>query len=366
VGVRPRRDGGWGALSLGALTGLTGCALVVLAVLGPEATAQAAVPLAATTAPHLDGAPDAPSNVTATATGSGITVAWTVGADNGSAIVSFAITPVVAGNAQSPTTVPAGTSGSPTDPTPGAADRVVLSGFFAGVAYTFTVAATNTNGTSPPSVPSAPVEMPGAFLLASPAQADFGSARVGAIGGPIDITLTNVGNETDQITGASFSGADPDDFVIESACAALAPGQSCVLAVYFLPGAPGPRQCTVALADTTGTAPVLTLSGTGTEGYYVVTAHGAIYPFGDARFFGSAGAMHLNEPIVGMASTSDGAGYWLVAADGGVFSYGDAPFFGSTGAMSVSDVIGLVGTAPPTLQATLDLPATRARERWAA
>ena len=34
--------------------------------------------------------------------------------------------------------------------------------------------------------------------------------------------------------------------------------------------------------------------------------------------------MHLNAPIVGMASTPTGQGYWLVAADGGVFSYGDA------------------------------------------
>ena len=39
----------------------------------------------------------------------------------------------------------------------------------------------------------------------------------------------------------------------------------------------------------------------------------------------------LNEPIVGMAATPDGKGYWLVASDGGVFSYGDASFYGSMG-----------------------------------
>ena len=42
--------------------------------------------------------------------------------------------------------------------------------------------------------------------------------------------------------------------------------------------------------------------------------------FGDARFHGSTGAMHLNSPIVGMASTPSGRGYWLVAADGGIFT----------------------------------------------
>ena len=40
----------------------------------------------------------------------------------------------------------------------------------------------------------------------------------------------------------------------------------------------------------------------------------------------------LNAPIVGMAATPDGGGYWLVAADGGIFSYGDARFYGSAGA----------------------------------
>ena len=34
--------------------------------------------------------------------------------------------------------------------------------------------------------------------------------------------------------------------------------------------------------------------------------------------------MRLNKPVVGMASTPDGAGYWLVAADGGIFAFGDA------------------------------------------
>ena len=44
-----------------------------------------------------------------------------------------------------------------------------------------------------------------------------------------------------------------------------------------------------------------------------------------------SGAIHLNQPIVGMAPTTDGRGYWLVASDGGIFSYGDAAFYGSTG-----------------------------------
>jgi len=54
-----------------------------------------------------------------------------------------------------------------------------------------------------------------------------------------------------------------------------------------------------------------------------------VFAFGDARFEGSAADFHLNEPVVGMASTPDGGGYWLVGADGGVFAFGDARFDGS-------------------------------------
>ena len=43
-------------------------------------------------------------------------------------------------------------------------------------------------------------------------------------------------------------------------------------------------------------------------------------------------AIHLNQPIVGMAATRSGHGYWLIARDGGVFTFGDAHFYGSTGA----------------------------------
>jgi hypothetical protein len=66
-------------------------------------------------------------------------------------------------------------------------------------------------------------------------------------------------------------------------------------------------------------------------GYWVVTRDGGVFAFGDAVFHGSAGGMRLNEPIVGMARSPSGHGYWLVASDGGIFAFGDAPFRGSTG-----------------------------------
>ncbi|HUE07453.1 MAG TPA: N-acetylmuramoyl-L-alanine amidase [Acidimicrobiales bacterium] len=80
-------------------------------------------------------------------------------------------------------------------------------------------------------------------------------------------------------------------------------------------------------------------------GYWLVARDGGVFNYGDAGFFGSAGALHLNAPIVGMAATGDGMGYWLVGTDGGIFSYGDARFWGSTGATHLNaPVVGMAAT----------------------
>jgi hypothetical protein len=79
-------------------------------------------------------------------------------------------------------------------------------------------------------------------------------------------------------------------------------------------------------------------------GYWLDAADGGIFTFGNARFWGSTGSLHLNKPIVGMARTSDGGGYWLVAADGGIFAFGDASFEGSMGSQHLNAPI--VGVTP--------------------
>jgi hypothetical protein len=78
----------------------------------------------------------------------------------------------------------------------------------------------------------------------------------------------------------------------------------------------------------------------------LVASDGGIFSFGDARFFGSTGAMRLNRPIVGMTSSPSGRGYWLVASDGGIFSFGDARFFGSTGGLRLNrPIVGMTVTS---------------------
>ena len=80
-------------------------------------------------------------------------------------------------------------------------------------------------------------------------------------------------------------------------------------------------------------------------GYWLVASDGGIFTFGSAHFLGSTGAIHLNQPIVGMAATPTGAGYWMVATDGGIFAFGDAAFFGSTGAVRLNrPIVGMTAT----------------------
>jgi hypothetical protein len=80
----------------------------------------------------------------------------------------------------------------------------------------------------------------------------------------------------------------------------------------------------------------------GPTGYWLVAADGGVFAYGGTGFFGSAAALHLNAPVVGMAATGDGGGYWLAASDGGVFAYGDASFPGSAGSIHLAaPVVGL-------------------------
>ncbi len=81
------------------------------------------------------------------------------------------------------------------------------------------------------------------------------------------------------------------------------------------------------------------------RGYWLVGGDGGIFSFGDVGFHGSTGDRRLNRPIVGMAATPTGAGYWLVASDGGIFSFGDAGFYGSTGDIALNQpIVGMAAT----------------------
>jgi hypothetical protein len=93
--------------------------------------------------------------------------------------------------------------------------------------------------------------------------------------------------------------------------------------------------------------PIVGMAATpGGGGYWLVASDGGVFSFGDAQFYGSTGNLVLNKPIVGMAATPNGGGYWLVASDGGVFTFGDARFYGSLGASPPPSPVVAIAPAP--------------------
>ena len=100
------------------------------------------------------------------------------------------------------------------------------------------------------------------------------------------------------------------------------------------------------LSQLTGTQIAASTDPAPSRGYWEVASDGGVFAFGGAGFFGSAGSIHLNQPIVGLAATPDGQGYWLVASDGGLFNYGDAKFFGSQGGTHLNKPIVGIATTP--------------------
>jgi len=104
----------------------------------------------------------------------------------------------------------------------------------------------------------------------------------------------------------------------------------------------------VAAVNAVGTGATSALSGSisapisATSGYWTVGGDGGVFSFGSS-FYGSAGSLKLNQPVLAITSTGDGAGYWCVARDGGVFSYGDASFHGSAPALGIhiTDIVGM-------------------------
>jgi hypothetical protein len=103
--------------------------------------------------------PGAPTGVTATAGNASATVSWTAPTNNGgSTITTYTVTPFIGAAAQTPVTV----TGSPP------ATSTTVPGLTNGTSYTFTVSATNANGTGPASSPSNAVTPSGPTVPGAP------------------------------------------------------------------------------------------------------------------------------------------------------------------------------------------------------
>ncbi len=65
----------------------------------------------------------------------------------------------------------------------------------------------------------------------------------------------------------------------------------------------------------------------------VLTVAVRVFTFGTAGYFGWVSGQRIVSPVpvVGISPAPDGQGYWLVSASGSVYTYGDAAFLGSPG-----------------------------------
>jgi cell wall-associated NlpC family hydrolase len=111
-----------------------------------------------------------------------------------------------------------------------------------------------------------------------------------------------------------------------------------IVGALVLLGLGGLSLATTAGATTPGPgSPTTTSTGLISSNFWLASAQGNVWNFGNAAPYGSAAGLTLAHPIVGITPTNDDGGYWLVASDGGIFTFGDAKFFGSTAGAPSSD-----------------------------
>jgi hypothetical protein len=200
-----------------------------------------------------------------------------------------------------------------------------------------------------------PSSSPVPAVMLSKTAVDFGTKRVAIPAAAQEIILENTGGGILTLSDIELTG--PKDFDLYTNCVGtaarggtarrLAPGSSCKIFAVFTAARSGVRSAVVTVQDDApGGAQTISLTGTGTQGYYVAGAAGEVASSGDAIPFGTAADLKLSAPVVGLAATPDGDGYWLLGRDGGIFAYGDATFRGSAGGMHLNhSVLGMAATS---------------------
>ena len=117
--------------------------------------------------------------------------------------------------------------------------------------------------------------------------------------GPNPVTITSVTGPA-----APFSLGNPVNLTPQTLSNPQGANSSVTQSVTFSPTAPGGSAGSIVVATNLGNV-TITLSGSALRpvGYWLVASDGGIFSFGDANFYGSMGAQHLNSPVVGIAAS---------------------------------------------------------------
>jgi hypothetical protein len=140
----------------------------------------------------------------------------------------------------------------------------------------------------------------GTLSLAPTTGLSFGTQAQEMVSSPQTVTITNAGSGPLQISGLTFSGTDPGDFMLSSdGCLGdVAAGANCTVGISFAPQAQGARSATLQIASNDPNSPAsLPLSGTGGQLPQGPTgATGATGPGGAAGQTGPKGATGAQGP----------------------------------------------------------------------
>jgi hypothetical protein len=246
-----------------------------------------------------------------------------------------------------------------------------VSGLANGVAYTFTVAATNAVGNGPESVPSAAVtprtrpEAPlnvvavadgdRAQLRWAPPPDDGGSPVTGYLVTPYRNGVAQIpqpvpSTATLPVAFAVTPGATTTFSVAAVNAAGVGPASAPVAprSGYWMVGSDGRVYAFGGVAERGGPAGVMGTAqavdlepSPSLDGYWVADSAGHVFAYGDARHFGGLqpGQLAAEERATSLSATRTGAGYWLFTSRGRVFSFGDAVFLGDLAAHRLNGAI---------------------------
>jgi titin len=349
-----------GTQTSGTVTGLTNGTPYAFRVVATNEFGTGAPSQSVESTPHPP--PPAPTDVVATPLNARARVSWVQPCCQW--VSSYVVT-------VSPGGATVTTGGTGTGPR-----SLIVSGLTNGIAYSFTVVARDSAGSSPASAPSAPVtpfpyyELPPEAPTGVTAAALNGAATLSWTPPPGPTTsyavtttpgfalhnvagdvssfvvpgLTNGVSYTFRVAAINANGASP----YSAPSNAVTPTAGGTTTTTTVPPTtttttttvpPTTTTTTTTVPSTTTTKPKPPPSPPAKSGYWMLGADGAVYAFGDAPRLGGVGT-----PAVAMAARPQDNGYWVVNAAGAVYARGAAKRYGNPPALAAGERVSTISS----------------------
>jgi Pro-kumamolisin, activation domain/Abnormal spindle-like microcephaly-assoc'd, ASPM-SPD-2-Hydin len=192
----------------------------------------------------------------------------------------------------------------------------------------------------------------------TPATLTFPSTKVGATSAAKTVTLKNTGGATLNISGITFSGADPTSFTDTTTCGGtVAAGSSCTISVKFAPTTGGKLTASLNVADNAAGSPQsVSLTGTGKATAPVVALTPKTLKFPSTKVGATSAAKTVTLKNTGGATLDiKSGGITITGADASSFT--DTTTCGATLAAGSSCTISIkfAPTTAGTLTASLEV-----------